>query len=154
MSRSKFIPKASKVEHFLMLTVNYFLCDSRLICMFSLSTQSAGALPVNHKWAACVWHRRQALSPLSLSDTLLYLLLSFSRPSSPSFRDVNWWGPKKVQYFFAEKLHFIFYTSTNRCPSLWGIEKPPWSLWLNLCLKCTSWLRELTDHCVWGTEMR
>ena len=46
---------------------------------------------------------------------------------------------------------------TNRCPSLQGIGKPPWSLWLNLCLKFNARLRDLTggvQMCVWGTEMR
>ena len=39
---------------------------------------------------------------------------------------------------------FIFSPSTNRCPSLRG--KPPWSLWLNQCLKFTARLRDLTDN--------
>jgi hypothetical protein len=42
---------------------------------------------------------------------------------------------------------FLFYfdPSTNRCPSLQGIGKPPWSLWLNLCLKFAARLRDLTE---------
>jgi hypothetical protein len=41
-----------------------------------------------------------------------------------------------------------FYPSTNRCPSLWGIKKPPWSLWL----KFTTRLRDLTDNCMCGVQ--
>ena len=39
----------------------------------------------------------------------------------------------------------LFYPSTNRCPSLRGIGKPPWSLWLNLILK-------FTDNCMCGVQ--
>ena len=45
-----------------------------------------------------------------------------------------------------------FYPSTNRCLSLRGIGKPPWSLWLNLCLKFTARLWVLTDNCMSGVE--
>jgi hypothetical protein len=38
--------------------------------------------------------------------------------------------------------------STNRCPSLNGFGKHSWSFWLNLCLKFTAGLRDLTDVCV------
>ena len=38
-----------------------------------------------------------------------------------------------------------------RCP-LRGTGKPPWSLWLNLFLKFTAWLKDLTDHCMCGVQ--
>ena len=48
---------------------------------------------------------------------------------------------------------FFFYPSTDdRCPSLQGIGKPPWSLWLNLCLKCTARQRDLRDTCICGVQ--
>ena len=46
----------------------------------------------------------------------------------------------------------LFYPSTNRCPFLQGIGKPPRSLWLNLCLKCIAWLIDLTDNCMCGVQ--
>ena len=48
----------------------------------------------------------------------------------------------------------MFYPSDNRCPSLRGIGKPPWSLWLNLCLKFTLRLRDFTDNCMCGVQRR
>jgi hypothetical protein len=47
---------------------------------------------------------------------------------------------------------FFFYPSTNRCPSLWDSIKPPWSLWLNLCLKFSCRLMDLTDTCMCGVQ--
>ena len=47
----------------------------------------------------------------------------------------------------------VFYTPTKRCP-LRDIEKPSWSLWLNLCLKFTAQLRDLTDNCMCGLQRR
>jgi hypothetical protein len=49
----------------------------------------------------------------------------------------------------------VFYPSTNRFPSLWGIGKPPWSLWL----KFTTRPRDLTDNCMcrvqrWGNRSK
>ena len=51
-----------------------------------------------------------------------------------------------------------FHSSTNRWPSLYSIQKLPWSLWSNLCLKFTARLRDLTDNCMcgvqrWGSEV-
>jgi hypothetical protein len=48
----------------------------------------------------------------------------------------------------------FFYPSTNRCTSLRSIRKPPWSFWLNLCLKFTARLRDLTDNCMCGVQRR
>uniref|UniRef100_A0A8C7NGC5 Tetratricopeptide repeat domain 39A n=1 Tax=Oncorhynchus mykiss TaxID=8022 RepID=A0A8C7NGC5_ONCMY len=48
---------------------------------------------------------------------------------------------------------FYFYPSTNRCPSLRGIGKPPLSLWLDLCLKFIARLRDLTDNCITKDSM-
>ena len=47
---------------------------------------------------------------------------------------------------------FLFYPSTNRCPSFQGIGKPPSSLWLNLCKKFTAQLKDLTDICMCGVQ--
>ena len=44
---------------------------------------------------------------------------------------------------------FLFFT---HLPSLQGIRKPPWSLWLNLCLNFTARLRDLTDNCMCGVQ--
>ena len=54
---------------------------------------------------------------------------------------------------------FFFYLSNYRCPSLRCIGKPHRSLWLNLCLKCTARLRDLTDNCMcrvqrWGSHSK
>ena len=46
----------------------------------------------------------------------------------------------------------MFYPSTNRSPSLRGNEKPPWSLGLNLYLKFTVRLRDLTGNCMCGLQ--
>ena len=48
--------------------------------------------------------------------------------------------------------YFLFYPSNESCPSLRSIGKPPWSLWLNPCLKFTAWLRDLTDNCICGVQ--
>ena len=47
---------------------------------------------------------------------------------------------------------YMFYTPTNRFPSLQGIGKPPWSLWLNLCLQFSVQLWDLTDNCMCGVQ--
>jgi hypothetical protein len=53
---------------------------------------------------------------------------------------------KKNQTFYLRQCSKGY--SMPRCPSLLGIGKPPWQLWLNRCSKFTARLRDLTDNCI------
>jgi hypothetical protein len=86
-------------------------------------------------------------------------LASWRNPWVVSFPFGSW--VRKDAYIFVVTLCidtftifniFLFYTNTNRCPSLWGIRKPPWSLCLNLCLEFTAWLRCIIDNCMCGKQ--
>jgi hypothetical protein len=54
---------------------------------------------------------------------------------------------------------YSFSTHLPIGPLLWGIGKPPWSFWLNLCLIFTARLKDLTDNCMcevqrWGSQLK
>jgi hypothetical protein len=49
-------------------------------------------------------------------------------------------------------IFYFVHPSTNWCPSLQAIEKPSWSLWLDLNMKCTTQLRNLTYNCMCGVQ--
>ena len=94
----------------------------------------------------------------SLSGFLPLLLLSLE---GHLYLCIDWVYWCTIQSIFNNfnKIKGIFnacflnvYPSTNRCPSFCDtLENTP-GLWLNLCLKFTALLRDLTDNCMCGVH--
>ena len=132
----------------LVLWSNYNVVDPSSVFFISQRLNSATVL----KSPLASWWNPWAVSFLSgnwvMKDACIFVVTGcIDTPSKVSLIT----SPCLKAYSMSA-FYFLPIYCTNRCPSLRGIGKPPWSLWFNLCLKFTARLRDLTDNCMCGVQ--